>query len=89
MRGIGPFQAGAVHFQLNDRGSVVATAQVSNEGTKPGRAKCQFTARDAAGGALGEVSTTTVQIAAGATSVVSTQIPGVGNQAASVTATCQ
>ena len=89
MRGIGPFRADTVRFQLDDQGAVVAIARVTNEGTKAGRAKCQFTARDAAGGALGAASTTSLQTAAGDSSPVSAVIPGVGVQPASVTVTCQ
>ena len=89
MRGIGPFRADAASFHVDDQGAVVATARVTNEGTKAGRAKCQFTARDAAGGTLGVASTTSLQTAAGASSRVSALIPGVAGQPASVTVTCQ
>ena len=89
MRGIGPFRADAVRFQLNDQGAVVASARVTNEGTKAGRARCQFTARDAAGGTLGAASTTSLQTAGGASSAISVLIPGVGDQPASVTVACQ
>ena len=89
MRGIGPFRADDVRFELNDQGAVLATARISNEGTKTGRAKCQFTARDAGGGALGATSTVSHELRAGAAVLVSGQIPGVGTQAATVTITCQ
>lgn len=88
MRGVGPFQADAIRFQLNDQGGVFATARVTNDGTKTGRAKCQLTARDAAGGALGATSTVSQEVSAGASVLVSGQIPGVG-QPATVTVTCQ
>jgi len=89
MRGIGPFRADAVRFRVDDQGAVVATARVTNGGTKAGRAKCQFIARDAAGGTLGVASTTSLQTAGGASSPVAAVIPGMGGQPASVTVTCQ
>src|SRR6266513_2273927 len=66
MRGIGPFRADDVRFEVNGQGAVVATARVTNGGTRSGRAKCQFTARDAAGAELGAVSTVSTQAAPGA-----------------------
>jgi hypothetical protein len=89
MRGIGPFRADTVGYRLNDQGAVVATVRVTNDGSKAGRAKCQLTARDAAGGALGVASTVSPQIPAGASTTLSVLIAGVGGQPASVTATCQ
>jgi hypothetical protein len=89
MRGIGPFRTDAVQFQLNDQGAVVASARVTNEGTKTGRAKCQLTARDAAGGTLGVTSTVSREVGAGASVLVSGEIPGVGTQPATVTVSCQ
>jgi len=89
MRGIGPFHAADVRFAVNEQQTVVASARVTNEGTRAGRAKCQFTARDTAGGALGAVSTISLEMQAGATAVVDGVIPGVGSRAASVTVTCQ
>src|SRR2546423_15658058 len=49
MRGVGPFAANEIRFQLDGQGAVVATAQVTNQGSKAGRATCQPTARAAAG----------------------------------------
>jgi predicted nucleic acid-binding Zn ribbon protein len=89
MRGVGPFRADEVRFQLNDQGAIVAAVQVANAGTKAGRAKCQFTARDGAGGTLGSSSTVSDLIGAGASATVSGVIPGVEVQPAQVTVTCQ
>ncbi|TME30719.1 MAG: DUF4307 domain-containing protein [Chloroflexi bacterium] len=89
MRGIGPFRADVVGFEVNQQGAVLATARVTNEGTRAGRAKCQFTARDAAGGELGAVSTVSTQATPGAAVLVPAVIPGAGGQAASVTVSCQ
>jgi len=89
MRGIGPFRADDVRFQLNDQRVVLATARITNEGTKTGRAKCQLTARDAAGGTLGATSTVSQEVSAGAGVLVSGQIPGVEVQPATVTISCQ
>ena len=61
MRGVGPFQGQTTGFRLDDQGGVVATLRVTNEGSRAGRARCQLTARDAAGGALGGGSLIPVQ----------------------------
>ncbi len=90
MRGVGPFRADEVRFQLNDQGSVFATARVTNQGSKAGRAKCLLTARDATGGTLGS-STATVsrEVSAGSSVLVSGEIPSVGSEPAAVTVSCQ
>jgi predicted nucleic acid-binding Zn ribbon protein len=90
MRGVGPFRADEVQFQLSTQGSVLATARVTNQGTKSGRAKCTLTAKDATGGTLGSsTSTVSREVSAGGSVLVSGQIPGVGTQPATVTVSCQ
>jgi len=90
MRGVGPFRADDVRFQFSEQGSVFATARVTNQGSKTGRAKCQLTARDATGGTLGSsTSTVSREVSAGGSVLVSGQIPGVGTQPATVTVSCQ
>jgi len=90
MRGVGPFRADEVQFQLSQQGTVFATARVTNQGSKAGRAKCVLTAKDASGGTLGSsTSTVSREVNAGGSVLVSGQIPGVTTQPMTVTVSCQ
>jgi hypothetical protein len=90
MRGVGPFRADEVRYQLNGQGTVFATARITNQGSKAGRANCVLTARDATGGTLGSsTSTVSREVSAGSSVLVSGQIPGVSTQPATVTVSCQ
>ena len=55
---------------------VVATLQVTNEGSKAGRAKCQLTARDAGGATLRVRDIVSAQVGAGASIRFDERIPG-------------
>jgi hypothetical protein len=90
MRGVGPFRADEVRFQLTDQGSVYATARVTNQGSKAGRAKCVLTAKDSTGTTLASsTSTVSREVRAGSSVLVSGQIPGVSVLPAAVTVSCQ
>jgi hypothetical protein len=89
MRGIGPYRASTIAFRADGQGTVLATVQVSNEGSKEGRAKCQLTARDAAGNALGVASAVSPPVGAEATVSFDQSIPGIANQPATISVACQ
>jgi hypothetical protein len=89
MRGVGPFGSQVARFQVSDQAGVVATIRVTNQGTKAGRAKCQLTARDASGGALGVSSATSPEVGPGASVTFSAQLSGVGSEASSISVACQ
>ena len=88
LRGIGPFQGQALHWQGDPPDGVVVEVQVTNEGTRAGRAKCQLTARDAAGNLLRTRSSISPQVPAGGTITFTDRIPGLPAAPDSVGASC-
>ena len=75
LRGVGPYGAEVLRVEPADPVGLVITYAVTNEGTKPGRAKCQLVALDA-GAATPRPSTVTAQIAGGESAEVTETIPG-------------
>jgi hypothetical protein len=88
LRGVGPYDAEVRGVApAVDLGHEITYA-VTNEGTRPGRAKCQLVARDADGRALRVRNTVTSQVAGGATVELTEMIPGLADEPAEVTVTC-
>lgn len=87
LRGVGPYAAEVRGVAAADPGYAITFA-VTNEGTRPGRAKCQLRALDEGGQRLRTANTVTAQIDGGATTEVTEQIPGLERKPASVTVTC-
>ena len=88
LRGIGPFNGEVVSFRADPPAGVVATLQVTNEGSKAGRAKCQLTARDAGGAALRVRDIVSGSVGAGSSISFDERIPGLAVQPASVVIRC-
>jgi predicted nucleic acid-binding Zn ribbon protein len=88
LRGIGPFQGQALNWQSDPPDGVVVEVQVTNEGTRAGRAKCQLIARDAAGNELRTRSSISPQVPAGGTITFTDRIPGLPAAPDSVGASC-
>ncbi|MEO8251393.1 MAG: hypothetical protein ABI978_06440 [Chloroflexota bacterium] len=88
LRGIGPFRGEALHWSADPPDGVLVQVQVTNEGTKAGRAKCQISARDAAQQVLRVSSTVSPQVAGGGTITFDDRIPGLASEPASVTVSC-
>ena len=88
LRGIGPFRGEVVSWSADPPDGVVVEMRITNQGSRTGRAKCQLTARDAAGGALRVRSTVSPQVAGGATISFEDRIPGMTSQPASVGVSC-
>jgi uncharacterized OB-fold protein len=86
-RGIGPFVADVRSIDAAEPGYAITYA-VTNEGTAPGRAKCQIVALDADGDELRAKNTVTVQIAGGETEQHTEAIPGLEEEPASASVTC-
>ena len=87
MRGVGPYAAEVRDVSAADPGYAITFA-VTNEGTRPGRAKCQLQALNEAGQRLRTANTITVRIDGGETSEQTEQIPGLQEEPASVTVSC-
>jgi hypothetical protein len=88
LRGIGPFRGQALRWQSDPPDGVVVEVQVTNEGTRAGRAKCQLIARDAAGNELRTRSSVSPQVPAGGTITFTDRIPGLATTPDSVGASC-
>ena len=86
--GIGPFRAEVVAFRSDPPDGIMVKLQVTNEGTRAGRAKCLLTARDAAGAVLRTQNIVAPPIAAGATEIVEDRIPGLPSLPTSVIIDC-
>ena len=87
LRGVGPYTAEVREVAPADLGYAITIA-VTNEGTRPGRAKCQLEALGAAGQRLRTANTITARIDGGATAEVTHRIPGLDEEPTSVTASC-
>ena len=88
LRGVGPYGAEVLRVEPGDPAGFAITYTVTNEGTKPGRAKCQLVALDADGMRLRTRGTVTSQIEGGASAELIETIPGLESEPASVTVTC-
>jgi hypothetical protein len=88
LRGVGPYEAEVVGVGPGEPIGYAITYAVSNEGTRPGRAKCQIVAMGASGERLRTVSTVTGQIAGGAGAELIETIPGLESEPTDVTVSC-
>jgi hypothetical protein len=87
MRGVGPYAAEVHGFEPADPGYTISYA-VTNEGTRPGRAKCELIALAGDGQRLRTRSTLTTQIPGGETAELRETIPGLADEPAEVTISC-
>ncbi|HEX7171616.1 MAG TPA: hypothetical protein VF365_03290 [Candidatus Limnocylindria bacterium] len=87
MRGVGPYAAEVRGIAFADPGYAISFA-VTNEGTNPGRAKCQLTALGETGQRLRTANTISVQIPGGATTEQTERIAGLEEEPTSVSITC-
>lgn len=87
LRDVGPYAAEVRTVEPADPGYSITYA-VRNEGTKPGRAKCQLIALGPDGEQLRSRNTVTAQIPGGETGEQTETIPGLDVEPASVTVTC-
>ena len=87
LRGVGPYAAEVQEVAPADLGYAI-TFTVTNEGTRPGRAKCQLEALGDAGQRLRTANMITAQIEGGATAELTHSIPGLEAEPATVTISC-
>ncbi len=88
LRGIGPFQGEAVRWGSDPPDGILVQVQVSNEGSKPGRARCLLTARDAGRQVLRTRTSISPQVPAGGQVTYAERIPGLTVAPASVAVSC-
>ena len=89
LRGVGPYAA-EVHAVTPADSSIgyAITYEVTNEGTKPGRAKCLLVATGPAGERLRSRNTITASIPGGETTELIEEIPGLEVEPSAVTVSC-
>ena len=88
MRGIGPYTAEVREVTPSDPIGFAITYAVTNEGTNPGRAKCQLIALGESGERLRTSTTLTARIEGGATAEETETMPGLEAEPAEVTVSC-
>lgn len=87
-RGVGPYAAEVRGVAPGAVAGYAITYAVTNEGTRPGRAKCQLVALGDAGERLRTRSAITSPIEGGATAELTEEIPGLQSEPAQVTIRC-
>jgi predicted nucleic acid-binding Zn ribbon protein len=88
LQGVGPYAAEVRGVAPADPVGFAISYAVTNEGTKPGRAKCQLVALGDLGEQLRVLNTLTTQIPGGGTTEESGSIPGLETEPAQVTISC-
>lgn len=88
LRGVGPYAAEVQAVEPAEPIGFTVTYAVTNEGTRPGRAKCQLIALDEGGRQLRTRSTVTAQIDGGGTVEATEEIPGLDVRPRQVTIAC-
>jgi hypothetical protein len=88
LRGVGPYAAEVQSVADVQPLGYSVTFTVTNQGSNPGRAKCQLVAVGPAGQRLRAVNAITAQIAGGATSAQSKTIPGLDAPPSTVEVDC-
>ena len=88
MRGVGPYGASVENVTPAEQAGYSITYEVTNEGTRPGRAKCQLLALGDAGERLRTRTTVTGPIEGGATATLTETIPGLEAAPADVQVSC-
>ena len=88
LRGIGPFHGEALRWGSDPPDAVVVEIEVTNQGTREGRAKCQLTARDGSSLVLRIRSTLSPPVQGGETVTFTERIPGLSQAPASVAVSC-
>jgi hypothetical protein len=88
LRGIGPFHGQALRWQTDQPDAVVVEVEVTNQGTREGRAKCRLTARDGSDLVLAIQSILSPPISGGDAVTFSERIPGLSRAPASVAVSC-
>jgi hypothetical protein len=89
VRGIGPFRGEALGWSPDPPDGLVVQVQVSNQGTRSGRAKCELSALDASGRILREVSSLSPAVSGGGSVTFEERMPGVPEAPKSISVACR
>ena len=88
MSGIGPYEATVLRVTTDPPDGAIVSVQVSNLGTRAGRAKCALEAQNGAGIAIRVRSVVSPQVPAGGRVTFDDRIAGLTEQPARVTVIC-
>ena len=88
LRGIGPFHGDVLTWGAAPPDAILVEVQVTNQGTRAGRAKCQITARDASDMVLRIRATVSPQVPGGGTVTFTERITGLPQAPAGVIVSC-
>lgn len=88
LRGVGPYAAEVETIQPAEPIGYAITYAVTNEGSRPGRAKCQLVAIGDAGERLRTQNSVTAQLAGGETARITETIPGLEVEPSGVDVRC-
>jgi len=88
MSGIGPYQATVLRVTIDSPDGAIVSVQVSNLGTRAGRAKCALEAQNGAGIAIRVRSVVSPQVPAGGRVTFDDRIAGLTEPPARVTVIC-
>lgn len=88
LQGIGPFDGAVTSFRSDPPDGIVVNLQVTNSGSKAGRAKCLLTARDAGGVVLRTRNTVSPPVGGSQSLTFEERIPGLALPPTTVTAAC-
>ena len=89
VRGIGPFRGEALTWSPDPPDGLVVQVQVSNQGTRSGRAKCELSALDASGRILREVSSLSPAVSGGGSVTFEERVPRVPEAPKSISVACR
>jgi len=88
-RGGGPYLGSVLDMRLDPPDGVMVSASVENQGTNPGRARCDIEAQDAAGSVLRSVTALSPEVAPGASVTFEGRLPGLTDLPRRVTLDCR
>ena len=88
MSGIGPYEATVLRVTTDPPDGAIVSVQVSNHGTRAGRAKCALEAQNGAGIAIRVRSVVSPQVPAGGRVTFDDRIAGLTEPPARVTVVC-
>jgi len=88
LRGVGPFEGQALGWALNPP-DVTVQVQVTNQGTKTGRAKCELSALDASGRVVRQVSSLSPSVSGGGETTYEERMPGLSELPLRISVRCR
>jgi hypothetical protein len=89
LSGVGPYRASVVAIAPVAEAAAVVTVEVTNDGTRAGRARCEVTALDDGGSPVARTVALSPQVPPGETIPFEAQVPGLTENPARAVVLCQ